>query len=221
MALLPVVVLGLAHSAAASCTLDPSLPDKLARHASVQQLCAGFLNATAPPYSAAGDGSTDDTSALQAALDDAYAYRMAVLLEPGRVYIITRQLKAVQAGKPKSMREYGYQLIGGRGGAPPVLKVSDGADLSGFPSIGTSHIHGAAYTARPAVLFALNMSNTSGHPANNAPMHYSAMLRNVDIDLGNNPALSGVSMSGAQLCSIEDVRVRGEAFVSGNTHLRS
>jgi hypothetical protein len=195
------------HAAAAGCTLDPSFPDKMARHASAQPLCAGFLNATAAPYSAAGDGSTDDTNALQAALDDAYAYRMAVLLEPGRVYVITRQLRAVQAGKPTSMREYGYQLVGGRGGPPPVLKVADGADLSGFPSIGTSARNGQQLTARPAVLFALNMSNTSGHPANNAPMLYSGMLRNIDIDLGNNPAVSGVSMSRAQLCSIEDVRV--------------
>ena len=212
-----LILLGLAHAAApaAGCALDPSLPPHLAAYAHHQLLCAGFLNATAAPYSAAGDGSTDDTSALQAALDDAYAYRMAVLLEPGRVYIVTRQLRAVQAGKPKSMREYGYQLIGGRGAAPPVLKVADGASLDGFPSIGTSTLNGQQLTARPAVLFALNMSNTSGHPANNAPMLYSAMLRNIDIDLGNNPALSGVSMSGAQLCSIEDVRVRGEAFMSG------
>jgi hypothetical protein len=197
------------------CALDPSLPPHLAAYSHLQLLCAGFLNATAAPYSAAGDGSTDDTSALQAALDDAYAYRMAVLLEPGRVYIVTRQLRAVQAGKPKSMREYGYQLIGGRGAAPPVLKVADGASLDGFPSIGTSTLNGQQLTARPAVLFALNMSNTPGHPANNAPMLYSALLRNIDIDLGDNPALSGVSMSGAQLCSIEDVRVRGERFVSG------
>ena len=41
------------------------------------------------------------------------------------------------------------------------------------------------------------------------------MLRNVVIDLGNNPGLSGVSMSGAQLCSIEDVTVTGTDFTAG------
>ena len=39
------------------------------------------------------------------------------------------------------------------------------------------------------------------------PSHYSAMLRNVIVDMGTNPAVSAVSMSGAQLCSIEDVTV--------------
>ena len=47
----------------------------------------------------------------------------------------------------------------------------------------------------------------------------SAMLRNVDFDLGDNPSLSGVAMSGAQLCSIEDVRVRGAAFTAGAVDL--
>jgi len=194
------------------CVLDPSLPKRLTAHAAQQLLCAGFLNASAPPYSAAGDGTTDDTAALQAALDDAYQYRLAVRMDAGRRFRLTRTLRAVQDGKPPSMREYGYQLVGGRadgGLPPPALVVADGADAAAFPAIGAST--NPAAVARPVLLFALNASGQ----ANDAPSHYSAMLRGVDIELGNNPSLSGVSMSGAQLCSLEDVRVSGAAFTAG------
>ena len=49
----------------------------------------------------------------------------------------------------------------------------------------------------------------------NPASHYSAMLRGVDIDMGNNPRVSAISMSGAQLCSIEDVTIMGAAFYAG------
>ena len=215
--MLGALLLALAVPAASrGCTLDPALPPSLAAHAATQPLCAGFLNASAPPYSAAGDGVTDDSAALQSALDDAYANRMAVLLPAGRTYLLARQLRAVQRTGLPPNREHGYQLIGTRGPTPPVLRVPDHADPTAFPSIGLSSLE-AGYIARPAVLFerhgpaALNRSGM----ANDAPSHYSAMLRNVAIDLGDNPTLSGVSMSGAQLCSIEDVTIRGERFTAG------
>ena len=59
------------------------------------------------------------------------------------------------------------------------------------------------------LLFQLNQSGVI-HDSE----HYNSRLRGVDVDLGNNPLVSGVSMSGAQLCSIEDVTIRGEAFHS-------
>ncbi len=209
-AVVVAVLLLLPRATATACALDPILPERLTRNAQEQPLCAGFLNVSAPPFSAVGDGWTDDTAALQAALEDAYTFRMAVLLDPGRTFLLSRQLRAVQLGQPASMREFGYQIVGGRGSVPPILKVQDNADMAGFPSVYTSKLD-QKYEARPAVLFALNMSGQ----ANQANAQYSQMLRNVDIDLGHNPQLSGVSMDGAQLCSIEDVRVRGRSFMAG------
>ena len=206
--LLPLLLPLLAAAESTSaCTLDPALPQRLAAHASAP-LCAGFLDPTQPPYSARADGTTDDSAALQAALDDAYLYHMAVLLPAGRSFAVARQLRAVQRAGLPCNRERGYQLVGERGAAPPVLRVLDGADPAAFPTIYTSK---SGYVAKPVVQFALNRSGVS----NDAPSHYSAMLRNVDIDLGDNPQLSGVSMSGAQLCSIEDVRVTGVRFTAG------
>lgn len=75
------------------CVLDPLLPSNLTQHASVQPLCAGFLDVTQPPYSALGDGVTDDTTPIQRALDDAYAYRLVVILPANRTYLVTAQVR--------------------------------------------------------------------------------------------------------------------------------
>jgi hypothetical protein len=210
-------------ASATDCILDPSLPKNLTRHADVQPLCAGFLNACSAPYFARGDGLTDDSDALQAALNDAYRFRLAVMLPAGRVYVVSRQLRAVQEGKPTSEREYGFQLLGGRGDVPPTLKVKDGADVTAFPVVGTQQsIQGTNYSQRPVLFYALHETKqtkpnkSSGTVSDNdSASLYSAALRNIIIDLGNNPKLSGVSMSGAQLCSIEDVHITGVAFTAG------
>eukprot|EP00927_Polykrikos_kofoidii_P012540 TRINITY_DN15405_c0_g1_i1.p1 TRINITY_DN15405_c0_g1~~TRINITY_DN15405_c0_g1_i1.p1 ORF type:complete len:810 (+),score=88.38 TRINITY_DN15405_c0_g1_i1:73-2430(+) len=207
----PPPVVAAAASVASACLLDPSLPPHLAAHAAEQPLCAGFINVSAPPYSAAGDGATDDSASLQSALDDAYAHRMVVLLPAGRTFVLAKQLRAVQRFGLPPDREHGYQLVGQRGAVPPMLRVLDGTSLEGFPVSYESNFDGTGYVARPVLLYALNMTGQ----ANAAASHYSAMLRNVDIDLGDNPQLSGVSMSGAQLCSIEDVRVSGKHFTAG------
>ena len=198
-----------------SCILDPTLPSNLTLHADVQPICAGFIDPTMAPFLAVGDGQTDDTDAIQAALEAAYLARMAVLLPSSRTYVVSKQIHAIQRGRPAEMREFGYQLVGARGDSPPVLKVMDNVDAANFPSIYSStnpNLNDAV--ARPLIVYALDMSGSSNY-SNDAPSHYSALLRNIDIDLGHNPALSGVAMSGAQLCSIEDVRVYGSAFVSG------
>ena len=202
--IITLLQLAVPAAAAARCALDPTLPASLAAHAATQPLCAGFLNASAPPYSAAGDGVTDDSSALQAALDDAYANRMAVLLPAGRTFLLARQLRAVQRTGLPADRQHGYQLIGTRGPTPPVLRVPDHADPAAFPSIPGG--------GRPAVLFALNRSAPlrTTRRATTAPCSATG-----DIDLGDNPTLSGVSMSGAQLCSVEDVRISGKSFTAG------
>ena len=64
-----LVAAALARSSAQM--IDPLTPARLAAHADVQPLLAGFVDPTLLPYGAAGDGSTDDAAALQAAVDDA------------------------------------------------------------------------------------------------------------------------------------------------------
>ena len=156
-----------------SCMIDPTLAANLRLHADVQPLCAGFIDPTAAPFNAAGDGKTDDTKAIQAALEAAYIARMAVLLPSGRTYVVSEQLHAIQQGRPKQMREFGYQLVGARGDSPPILKVMDGADAEKFPSIYTSTDPKIAAEARPVIVYALNMSGVLHGLRNDAPSHYN------------------------------------------------
>ena len=192
------------ESAAAGCVLDPALPANLTRHAAVQPLCAGYLDPTLPPYSAVGDGKQDDSAAIQAALDDAYNYRLITRLPANKIFFVTKQLRCVQEGRPLAMREYGYQLIGaGSGASRPIIRLADNA-----------------FNVSDGILLYFQLIiSADEYPYHRSgpdpPSHYSALLRNVIVDMGANPSVSAVSMSGAQLCSIEDVRIYGQDFKAG------
>ena len=77
---------------------------------------------------------------------------------------------------------------------PPVLRLADNSEVAG------------------SILLYFSLF-TNGQP--DPPSHYAALLRYFVIDMGHNPNISAVSMSGAQLCSIEDVSIRGKDFYSG------
>src|SRR5437868_5444753 len=52
----------------------------------------GYLNVKSPPYSAKGDGTTDDSSAFLLAIKDAYENNLVVYV-PSGTYLISRQLR--------------------------------------------------------------------------------------------------------------------------------
>ncbi len=53
---------------------------------------AGVIDVTKPPYNAKGDGKTDDTQAIQKALDD-YPGRLAIIYLPNGVYLVSDTLR--------------------------------------------------------------------------------------------------------------------------------
>jgi hypothetical protein len=188
---------------------DPAVPADLLAHAAVQPLLAGFVDVTKPPYSAVGDGVHDDGAALQQAIDDAYLARMTVYLPQNKTFLVSQQLAFIQTNVS---RAFGFQMVGGgtgadgskgspdSSGARPVLRLKDG-----------SSIHGGIF-----VLFQLTFNPITKKSDSE---HYNSRLRNVEIDLGNNPTVSGLTMSGAQLCSIEDVWIHGTSFYAGVVNL--
>ena len=200
---------------------DPTTPTRLRAHAGVQPLNKGFVDVTLPPYNATGDGRADDTAALQAAVADAYAARLTVFLPGGHTFLLSEQLLLLQTERSRS---FGFQITGGGSGesrgrdslarkqarghggstprpARPVLRLKDGVSSGG------------GLDQNVFVLFQLRPNGTMG--AKSQSEHYNSRIRNVDIDLGSNPAAIGLSMSGSQLCSIEDVSIRGVAFHAG------
>lgn len=119
--------------------------------------------------------------------------------------------------------------VGGRddqGAARPLLRLADGASTGGWvamPHNGTDTNGGqgscapSAEDCTPAVF--LLFQYLDDRPETRSPIRaetfYLARLRGIDIDLGRNPSVSAVSMSSAQLASIEDVRVNGTSFHAG------
>ena len=123
-----------ADSRGATTPIDPSTPQRLARHSDVQPLLQGFVNPLLPPYGASGDGETDDAAALQAAIDDAYVARMTVVLPAGKKFLLSKQLLFVQPPNVTG-RTYGFAMVGGgadSGQARPILKLKDSADTTGW-----------------------------------------------------------------------------------------
>jgi hypothetical protein len=118
---------------------------------------------------------------------------MSVQLPANKTFLMSQQLSFLQTNRS---RAFGFQIVGGAGGARPVLKLKDGSRVAG-----NVFIH-----------FVLLPSGTVQEYDSE---HYNSRMRGVNVDLGNNPLVSGISMSGAQLCSIEDVVVTGTAFYAG------
>ncbi|MFS0726705.1 glycosyl hydrolase family 28-related protein [Paenibacillus sp. 1P07SE] len=185
---------------AASSTFPQRLQDHLIHHPWEE----GFLDVTQAPYHAAGDGITDDSEALQNAIDDAYASNLVVYFPEG-TYLVSRQLRMEQIadwtyhpGSPfGSQRKFGHLLVGSTTGtARPVIKLADHSTV-------TDHIFLLFRWFDPA----------DGSTA--AERHYLATFRGIDVDMGANPEVSAISMAGAQHCVIQDVDIFGEEFHAG------
>jgi hypothetical protein len=152
----------------------------------------GFLDVARAPFGAAGDGVTDDTQAIQRAIDEAYRFRFGVFF-PSGTYLVSQTLLCRKQNT--SQRNFGHSLIGDARGGRAVIRLKDGSRL----------------TDNVVLLF--QFIDEAGKPS---PMsNYSALLRDVDFDMGDNPTADAVSMPGAQLCAIEDVTIRGRAFHAG------
>ena len=198
-----------AKRTADGCIPDPLLPPRLTNVHPHNLLCAGFIDPSQPPYLAKADGSADATAALQQALDDAYAFRMVVRLPLTSTFVVSSQLRCVQDGKPpQGVRKQGFQLIGEPSWGSTRHGVVGGGTLRRPRIILADHS-----TVEDNILFYFQLFNPGTTP--DAASHYSAMLRGVDIDMGDNAKVSAISMSGAQLCSIEDVTITGIAFDVG------
>jgi hypothetical protein len=171
---------------------ESSFPQRLKDNLSQHPIAEGFIDLTKPPYNAAGDGVSDDTRAIQDAVDDAYPSNLAVLFPEG-TYLISKQIRCiqVQVGGPKSNRKFAHILIGStKGGARPTIRVKD--------NVGTS--------ADVMIYFQYYNSDNGEYEA---MRHYCATFCGIDIDMGNNPTKNGLSMDGAQYCVIEDVTITG------------
>lgn len=85
---------------------------------------AGVIDVTKPPYEAKGDGTTDDTAAIQKALDD-YPARGAIIWLPNGIYLVSDTLR--WGGTPDQQKR---TTLWGQSQRGAVIKLRD--DCPGF-----------------------------------------------------------------------------------------
>lgn len=170
-----------------------NFPPALIANLQYQPWAKGYLDVTKPPYNCLGDGVTDDSNALQQAITDAYNCNLVVFFPGNKTYLITKQLQCIQY---KTSRKFGFQLIGSTKGTKPVIKLKDASSVSANVFITFQYIDPITFITDPS-------------------RQYGATFRGIDINMGNNPTVSGISMDGAQHCVIEDVKIYGTQFNAG------
>lgn len=158
-----------------------------------QPIAKGYIDVTKPPYNALGNGITDDTNALQQAINDGYNCNLVVFLPSNKIFLVSQQLQCTQY---KVSRKFAFQLIGSTKSTKPVIKLKDGSTVSGNILINFQYIDPTTGIA-------------------DASNHYGSSFRGIDINMGNNLAVSAISMDGAQHCVIEDVKIYGTQFNAG------
>lgn len=130
---------------------------------------SGIVNVKTAPYFAKGDGTTDDTEAIQRAMNDCQATRRYVYLPEG-IYLITRTL----AFKPGVF--FGDNNIRGDGIGRTVIRLKDGE----FPSSEEPHA---------VVSFGYHGSPEGGGVSAD---WFNNNVRQLTIDVGRNPGAIGL-----------------------------
>lgn len=85
--------------------------------------CAHVIDVTQPPYHATGDGKTDDTAAIQKALDDVMGQHKILYL-PNGTYLISKTLLWKNQSSAKR-NAYGFVWVQGQNVAKTMLRLKD------------------------------------------------------------------------------------------------
>ena len=145
---------------------------------------AGVVDVTQPPYHAKGDGRTDDTAAIQQALED-YPNKQAIIYLPNGIYLLSATLRwGIGDGKWTLCKRTSLQ---GQSRDGTILKLKDACPDFNDPA-----------APQPVVW-------TGPTPAE----RYRNSVRNLTVDTGrDNPGAIGVQFNSSYIGCVRDVLIR-------------
>jgi hypothetical protein len=173
----------------------------------------GILDVKMSPYSAKGDGRTDDTRALQRAMKDARDARLVMWFPPG-TYLVNETLQCVQNSVERRAltgtrpderlraNDFPCVLQGPVGLERAVIRLKVGA-----PGFGDAE--------RPKPLLLIWARNWNSPFELRPNMSYNQAVMSIDLDIRGSAGAIGIDMQGAQGTVVEDVVIDAAGAFAG------
>jgi hypothetical protein len=161
---------------------------------------AGVINVKSAPYNAQGDGLTDDTAALTAAIRDSGTDLGVFFWQDKIVYLPNGTYKISATLMKKYAATNGYAsgfILVGQSKTGTVIKLADNA--TGF---------GASDPIQPMILTTSKGVNGATNTTGNGTDAYRNSIENLTVDVGSgNPHATGISYLANNVGSIRNVVV--------------
>ncbi len=163
-------------------------------------------------HGAVGDGVTDDTAEIRAAITAANDARRVVYLHPG-TYLVSGTLEFRQdiadTRGNNGITRFGQTLLGSYcGDAKPTIRLADGtATETNEQTIATEPF--------PVVLLWRDVAGATGPDDTDKGLDWNQVVRNVRIVLGNNPGAVGIRHTGAEGSSAQEVTIDATGGFAG------
>lgn len=152
------------------------------------------------------DPSKDSTAGLQNALQKAYEAKKVLFLSRNARYYVSGTLAGVQP--PSNCDDASgssFRIIGsGRGANRPTLVLLDGS--AGF---------GSAANPRSLIQIGKDDDGDGAIDGGGCSCAFRHVVKDVNLELGDNPGAVGIEMPGAQRGALEDVRVDATGAFAG------
>lgn len=161
---------------------------------------AGVIDVTQPPYDAVGDGRTDDTVAIQQALD-AHPSGNRIIYLPNGTYLVSDQLRWPPSTDERSRSGSAHKrtILQGQSRDGVVIRLTDNAD--GFQTRTVVERKGRTKTYGRGVIW------TGTAPA----QRFRNAVRDLTVNIGSgNPAASGLQFHANNQGTIRNVSVVSE-----------
>jgi hypothetical protein len=183
----------------------------------------GILDVTKAPHNARGDGTTDNTAALQKAVKDARDTRLVTYL-PAGVYLVRDTIQCVQGtfgenpdqplpGDAKARAGTYFGELPRTGDFPCIVQGASGAKRAVLKLAAKSPGFGdPPRPKRLLLIWSRGWENSTGVQPN---ISFYQKVLSLDLDLGGNPGAIGIDMQGAQGTGMEDMKINARGAFAG------